>query len=159
MAGATRPSEDVILDQMSYIFSLDGSISENENAQLEEIKAQIEKVKDPRLSVSTPSKDLPLGISSGYWLALRGYYPPEVAKDLKQPILIIQGERDYQVTMEDFQGWKKTLSSRSNVAFKTYPKLNHLFIEGKGKSVPSEYQAAGHVAEIVIDDIAQWVKR
>jgi fermentation-respiration switch protein FrsA (DUF1100 family) len=159
MAGTTRPLEDVVLDQMSYIFSLDGAISENEKAQLEAIKTQIARVKDPKLSVSTPSKDLPLGIPSRYWLALRGYNPPEMAKDLKQPTLIIQGERDYQVTMEDFQGWKNALSSRSNVVYKTYPKLNHLFIEGDSKSVPSEYQVAGHVAEVIIDDIARWIKK
>ena len=77
---------------------------------------------------------------------------------LKQPMLILQGERDYQVTMEDFAGWKKNLSSKASVEFKTYPNLNHLFMEGEGKSTPHEYETAGHVAEIVINDIADWMK-
>jgi len=55
-------------------------------------------------------------------------------------MLILQGERDYQVTMDDFQGWKKYLSVRATVEFKTYPKLNHLFEEGDGKSTPQEYE-------------------
>ena len=74
-------------------------------------------------------------------------------------MLILQGERDYQVTMKDFEGWKKSLSSRKNAEFKTYAKLNHLFMEGKGKSTPAEYETAGHVAQIVIDDIANWIKK
>ena len=43
--------------------------------------------------------------------------------------------------------------------FKSYPKLNHFFIEGEGKSTPSEYDKVGHVAEYVIEDIAGWIKR
>jgi len=43
--------------------------------------------------------------------------------------------------------------------FKTYPKLDHLFIEGEGKSLPQEYEKPGHVAEEVIADLAGWIKR
>jgi hypothetical protein len=100
-----------------------------------------------------------LGVPAKYWLDLQGYNPPEVAKKLRQPILILQGKRDYQVTMDDFQGWKKALSSRKDVEFKVYPKLNHLFIEGEGKSTPVEYEKPGNVAKIVIDDIANWIKK
>ncbi len=159
MAGTSRPLEDVILDQMSYILSLDDTISESEKSQLSEITSQVARVKDPTLSAATASTDLPLGIPATYWLDLRGYNPPEVARSLKQPMLILQGERDYQVTMEDFAGWKKYLSSKPNVEFRSYPKLNHLFIEGEGKCKPQEYNVAGHVAEISIDDIAAWTKK
>jgi len=159
MAGTSRPVEDVILEQMSYIFSVDGTITEQEKAQLAQMKEQVARLKNPALSVTTPAKDLPFGVSPKYWLDLRGYKPSEMAKNLKQPILIVQGERDYQVTMEDFKGWKNSLSSRENIEFKTYPKLNHLFIEGEGKSTPDEYQKVGHVAETVVSDIATWVKK
>jgi alpha-beta hydrolase superfamily lysophospholipase len=73
-------------------------------------------------------------------------------------MLILQGERDYQVTMVDFQNWKAALSTRSDVQFKSYPDLYHLFISGTGKSTPQEYQKPGSVAAVVIDDIAAWVK-
>jgi fermentation-respiration switch protein FrsA (DUF1100 family) len=150
--------EDVILEQYLYIFALDGTFSDAEKKQLEEIEQQIARVKDPELSIATPASDLPLGISAKYWLDLRGYSPPEVAKDLQQPMLILQGGRDYQVTTEDFEGWKIALSSRENVEFKLHPTLNHLFIEGEGPSAPAEYEIAGHVAERVIDDMANWIK-
>ena len=71
---------------------------------------------------------------------------------------MLQGGRDYQVTEKDFEGWKKSLSLREDVEFKLYPRLNHLFIEGKGKSSPAEYSLAGHVAQPVIEDIAEWIK-
>lgn len=159
MAGTTRPLEDLILEQTSYIFSLDGVISEEENTQIEKLKQQVAKIKDIKLSDEVSPEELPLNLSAQYWLDLRGYNPAQTAKQLKQPMLILQGERDYQVTMEDFQIWKNSLSSRKNVQFKSYPKLNHLFIEGEGKITPNEYLTAGHVAEIMINDIANWIKK
>lgn len=74
-------------------------------------------------------------------------------------MLILQGGRDYQVTEADFDGWKKGLGSRADVTYKLYPDLNHQFVTGIGKSTPSEYEEPGHVAEIVVSDIAAWIKK
>lgn len=158
MAGTTRKLEDVVLDQYSYIFWLDGAISDEEKAELEKLEAQAARVKDPKLSGDVPAADLPLGLPAAYWLDLRGYDPPKLALELNCPMLILQGGRDYQVTMADYEGWKDALSDREGVTFKLYPKLNHLMIAGEGKSTPGDYAAAGHVAEVVVEDIAGWVK-
>lgn len=76
---------------------------------------------------------------------MRTYDAPAVAAKLKMPMLIPQGGRDYQVTAKDLAGWKSGLAARTNVTFKDYPKLNHLFIEGEGASYPDEYEEEGHV--------------
>jgi dienelactone hydrolase len=158
LAGTTRPLEDVMVEQFTYIFSLNGGPTDQQKEQLERIKKQVARVKDPKLSADTPAADLPLGVPAPYWLALRQYDPTATAAQLKRPILVLQGERDYQVTMADFDGWKKTLGTQRGARLKTYPKLNHLFIEGEGKATPAEYERAGHVAVDVVDDIADWVK-
>jgi dienelactone hydrolase len=158
LAGASRPLEDLVLEQLTYIFSLDGP-SDDQKAELEKIKKQVARVKDPKLTKDTPPEDLPLGAPAGYWLSLREARPTDIAPKLKQPMLILQGERDYQVTMDDFALWKKTLASRQNVQFKSYPNLNHLFMDGKGKAKPTDYEKVGHVAREVIDEIAAWVKK
>jgi uncharacterized protein len=160
LAGLCRPLEDTILDQFTYIYSLSGTLSAEQQQQLDELKEQVTRVKDPGLSLSTPASALPLGIPASYWLDLRGYYPEEIAKGLQQPMLILQAEEDYQVTMEDFQNWKSGLSTRSGVQFKSYPGLYHLFmpVEGGGKATPASYNVPGHVTEEVINDIAQWIK-
>ena len=157
LAGSTRPLEDIYLEQMSYVLSLDGDLSEDDRKKLGEIQRQVAQVKDLGLSESTPAGDLPLGVPAEYWLDLRGYDPPKLAKELDHPMLILQAERDYQVTMECFEGWKKELGSRRNVQMKVYPKLNHLFVEGEGPSTPSEYANGGNVAEEVVVDIAAWI--
>ena len=158
MAGTTRPLEDVILEQIEYITSLKEKLIESDKAGLESIKQAITKVKALKPADASSFDKTLIGAPPAYWLDLREYNPPESTKALKQPILILQGERDYQVTMVDFENWKTALSNRNNVEFKSYPKLNHLFIEGKGKITPAEYQNPGHVAENVIIDIAEWIK-
>ena len=157
MAGASRPLEDLILEQMKYIASLDDTITGEMKKQLEKLSQQVLRVKDKSLSLQTDPAELPPGVPPKYWLDLRGYAPAQSAARLNRPMLILQGERDYQVTMEDYREWKAFLSGKKNVQFKTYPKLNHLFVAGNGKSTPAEYQAAGHVADDVVNDIARWI--
>ena len=101
------------------------------------------------------------GAPASYWLDLRDYNPPAAAKSLGQPLLVLQGERDYQVTMaDDFAKWRDGLAGRAGVTFKTYPTLNHLFMAGAGAgpSVPAEYERAGHVPVEVVEDIATFVR-
>jgi uncharacterized protein len=158
LAGNTRPLEDVVLEQIAYILSLKGESGKEENDELEKTKKQVLRVKEPTLTPDTPGAELPLGAPAAYWLALRDYHPMEVVTRFHKPVLILQGERDYQVTMEDFEGWKKALADRQDVKLKSYPKLNHLFMEGEGKAKPAEYEKAGHLAQEVVDDIAKWIK-
>jgi len=155
LAGATRPLEDAILEQIQYIASLDKSAVPA--TTLNELPAQVNAVK--ALKPGDESKPPILGIPVAYWLDLQNYRPAELAKSLPVPMLILQGERDYQVTMVDFQNWKTALSNRSDVQFKSYPDLYHLFISGTGQSTPQEYQKPGNVAATVINDIAAWVKQ
>jgi dienelactone hydrolase len=158
LAGATRPLEDVIPEQLAYIFSLDGSVSPEEQKQIDQAKEQAAKVKS--LKPEDAGSTAPIfGVPVSYWLDLRGYDPAESAKALKQPMLILQGERDYQVTMEDFKRWDTALAGKRNVTLKSYPGLNHLFIAGTTRSTPLEYEQPGHVDERVLEDIASWIKK
>jgi uncharacterized protein len=159
MAGITRSLEDTILDQYTYLYSLSGTMTNQQKEELETLKAKVNKLKDPELSDNISSKDLPFGVPIAYWRDLQENKPLDVVKNISMPILILQGERDYQVLVtKDFEeGWKKALSSRKNVKFKLFPKLNHLFIAGEGKSTPQEYNIEGHVDVDVIKTIIDWI--
>jgi dienelactone hydrolase len=158
LAGATKPLDEVIVEQTIYLISLDGTISRAEQDYLDEQQRQAAAIK----KLTPADLDSPVILFGGppsYWLDLRGYNPPEAARPLKQRMLILQGERDYQVTMDDYARWKAALSSKPNVSFKSYPGLNHHFIAGTGQRGPTEYDVAGHAAENVVTDIANWIKR
>jgi dienelactone hydrolase len=154
MAGATRPLEDLMVEQTRYLLSLNPSAQAQ--ATLNELLADVAKVKKLTAADASSSASI-LHAPPGYWLDLREHDPLTAARTLRQPLLILQGGRDYQVTDADFAGWKKALASRPSVTFKLYPDLNHLFMPGEGKSKPAEYMSPGHVAEPVVTDIAAWI--
>ena len=153
----SRPLEDVMVEQARYVLSLKEKPSAEEKASLAEFESTAAKVK--KLTAADASSSALLkGAPPAYWLDLRQHDPLAIAKGLKQPLLILQGGRDYQTGQVDFDRWKEALRAQSRVTFKLYPKLNHLFIAGEGKSTPEEYLQPGHVAEPVVADVAEWIR-
>ncbi len=153
LAGSTRDLLDLMLEQMEYIVSLDGSVDEAEAEQLEETRRLVEKVR----SLDINDGEVVLGASRAYWADIMAYDPVATARKLSLPMLILQGGRDYQVTVDDFDGWRRGLAGRENVTLTLYPDLNHLFMPGTGKSTPAEYSQPGNVSQEVVEDIAAWV--
>lgn len=158
MAGAVRPLEQSIVDQLQYLADADGVISDAEKRALDNSQQLREAV--GKLTAADAKSTVGLGgAPASYWLDLKGYDPAALAATLKQRLLILQGARDYQVTVADFEHWKTTLAKHPNAEFKLYPTLNHMFLAGQGKSLPPEYSIPGHVPVQVIEDIAAWIKK
>jgi hypothetical protein len=155
LAGEARAFEDVTLDQFEYFLSLPGGDTPEARKQLEETRKAVAAIKalQPGHEEGPPIFEA----WPHYWVDLRAYSPIAQAAKSARPLLILQGERDYQVTMKDFRIWQAALGGRANVTLKSYPALNHLFIAGQGKSTPAEYAAPGHVSAEAIDDVARWV--
>jgi alpha-beta hydrolase superfamily lysophospholipase len=159
MAGSVRSLEDLIVEQVRYEASLAGPMTPQIQKVIDDTEAMANEFRNPDLKPGTTLHMLGSPLPSSYVLDLRAYHPTDTAKSLTIPMLILQGERDYQVTMTDFNLWKQALSSHSNVTFKSYPGLNHLFEPGTGPSKPMEYQTLGHVQKDVIEDIAGWCRK
>ena len=157
MAGATRPLEDMMVEQTRYVLESDGSLSAQDQLQMSQLQQQVDAVK--ALTGQSSSNDAILGAPVSYWIDLKDYRPADLARGLAIPLLIVQGERDYQVTLQDFQNWQDALAGQANVTLKSYPGLNHLFISGDGKSTPIEYQTPGNVAPAIIQDLANWIQQ
>lgn len=156
LAAAARPLEDLYLEQSRYQVSVDGVVSADEKKALADIERQVAAVKQ-LTAQSRPSSRL-LDIPVSCWLELQGFDPARSARDLPRPLLILQGEKDCQVSYAaDFAVWRRELSGRQDVEFISYPNLNHLFMKTEGVSTGAEYFAPGKVAEAVIEDIAEWV--
>jgi uncharacterized protein len=155
MAGAARPIEDVAFGQTNYVAHLKGDPGAGEQARLDQLKADAEKVR--KLDPKANNPPIMLGLPTQWWLNVKGYDPAAEAKRLGIPMLILQGERDFQVTMQDFALWKAALGGSDTATFHSYPALNDLFISGKGAGSPAEYHNVGNVAPEVLEDIASWV--
>ncbi|MED1558732.1 DUF3887 domain-containing protein [Bacillus paramycoides] len=155
MGGPARTIQDVVLDQFEYLFSI-GAMKPEE---YKFYKSQFELLNDPNFSSQNPPKDFYLG-SPLFWDSIRKIKAAEMSKEQKTPLLIIQGERDYQVQSKiEIPLWKEQLKERDNVDYRLYPKLNHFFTEGDGElSKPDEYYSPANIPEYVINDIAAWVQ-
>jgi len=75
----------------------------------------------------------------------------------KRPCCSCRAGRDYQVTPDDLENWKKALGSRPDVEFRLYPKLNHMSSRVKGRSFRSSTCRSTQRRPEVIEDIAAFV--
>jgi hypothetical protein len=154
MAGGTLPLQWATVNQLRYLASLNPTTA----PAIDAIVKQAEMVDSPDLSPSTPDSELPFGAPAPYWLDLRTYDPAGTAAGLGKPMLIVQGGRDYQVTVaDDLAGWRAALADRPDVTIRVYDADNHLFFTGTGPSTPAEYEPAQHVDPAVVADIADWL--
>jgi len=144
LASNARPLEDVLVEQAASM-----NLTPQDVANLKSAAAKVKKL-------DTADEDQPnvLGLPVAYWVDLKGYDPVAEAKKLGIPVMVLQGERDFQVSMKDFNTWKS-----GGFTAKSYPALNHLFVAGEGKSTDAEYRKPGHVAPEVIDQIASFVTK
>ena len=130
----------------------------SDTTMTEAMKASLRQQQKDAVKTVLAGGDLPGQKFPAWGREYFAYDPLPTIRKVKQPLLILQGERDYQVTMAgDFEEWKAALGSKAGVTFRTYPALNHLFLAGAGKSVPAEYDTPGHVPVEVISDIAAWI--
>ena len=84
---------------------------------------------------------------------------PAIAK-VRQPILILQGEIDRQVTAEQAQMIEKGARAAGNnqVTVRVFPGLNHLFLPAK-TGAPSEYTSlsTATIGDDVIKQLTDWL--
>jgi dienelactone hydrolase len=156
LAGDAQPMQLAAIRVARYLAALTpGPAAED---ALEAITRQAAMVDSPDLAPATPASELPFGLSGSYWLDLRGYDPVSTAGILNRPMLILQGGRDYQVTVEDdLSRWKAGVGHHADVTIRIYDADNHLFFPGVGPSTPAEYEPAQHLDPAVVADIAAWL--
>lgn len=162
MAAAAQPFGPELLRQVTYLASLPGVIGKGAEAELAETKEAAQEVEYPDLATESPTAAMaPIlgGTEPVYWKDLAAYNEVATARDITQPLLFLQGDRDYQVTLSnDLDLWLKGLVGRHHVTVDRFKKADHLFIAGTGPPSPADYDTPRHVLPAVIDAIARWVK-
>jgi hypothetical protein len=158
LAGGAEPIHWAAVSQFRYLASLDPSTAAASQQIIDNVTRQAEAVDNLDPSTPTPAADLPFGTPAAYWLSLRGYDPTAEAAKVGRPMLVLQGARDYQVTVaDDLSRWQAALSGRPDVTVHVYDADNHFFFAGHGPSTPAEMEPAQHADPAVVTDIAAWV--
>ena len=155
-----RRLEDLIDYQMKYLTGFDDLITDEEEQIIIENTARARNIRNGDFTDSTSSENLLAYWPGTFWQGISDYDPVATLKlNAETPFLILQGEKDYQITMEDYAIWKAEVGDKKNVKMQSFLGLTHLFTPTDAeRGSPQDYFAPNNVDEGVIDVIAEWVK-
>ena len=154
MAASPRPLDVLMREQYDFLYSLMPEITAEQQAEKDAMFADLDKLQD--LDALTED-DMVAGVYSAYWKWLADYDILQAAKDISLPVLLLQGEEDYQVTLEDFGIWKDALSEKENWRMISYPGLTHVFTAGRKTEGAEVYTRSDKMDAQVIQDIADFI--
>lgn len=155
LAGPARKLEDILVSQYNHLLG-SGGITKEEAAIIREVEKGAKLIKSNKYKDDVPPGKMLAYYGGAGWKYLNNYDQVETAKGLSCKILVIQGRRDYQVTMDDYQVWYKEFFNRADFYVND---SNHLLVHGEGPSTPQEYEVPGHVEKGVIDHIVKWINK
>lgn len=155
MAASNEPIQEMVIDQYTYLAGRDDEVTADEQTAIDQMAAIAQQLKAPE---TLDPKQPILGAYPAYWIDLNAYRPLEEVIQHTVPKLFLQGERDYQVPVNQFETWKETIGA-ANAEFALFDGLNHLMMPGEGAPNPDEYMFPNHVDDRVIDTIADFIDR
>ena len=154
MAASPRPLDVLMREQYEFLYSLLPEVTEEQQAEKDALFADLDRLQDLD---SLTEDDTVAGVYSSYWKWLADYDILQAADEITEPVLLLQGEEDYQVTTVDFDIWKEAVGAKENWKLISYPGLTHIFMIGRKSEGSAAYSRDGKVDAQVIGDIARFV--
>ena len=155
LAAPARSFSTLLAEQLDYIAAVNPDAMDSPTiAYLQGLAGQFAQV------AAGASYEESFGEWAAYMQSLETLDAIAEAKAVAAPLLLLQGERDYQVTMADFDRWRAAFASESRASLLAYPALNHMFMaagDPSRLSIPQDYAQPAFVDAAVIDDIADWI--
>lgn len=162
MGGSPRNFEEILIDQNNNVLNSSNKLLKMiAKKQIAASSSKFDNIYN--LSNEEAKSTTVLGkYVKAYYFKEMGEHPTvNYLNDLDKPVFILQGDKDFHISVEkDFGGYKNLLGDLPNVTFKLYPNLNHLFmpsIYGELRKAKKEYKVVQHVDEEVINDISNWI--
>ncbi|MBS0217197.1 MAG: alpha/beta fold hydrolase [Proteobacteria bacterium] len=154
LSGPSRKLVDIIPYQQRYMAKLQGKSDDPQTlAAVAKAEADIAAIRGNARPDATA-----LGMRVDYWRSVDAVDPVADNKALRVPVLLLHGDRDFQVPMEDWTTLQRAFGNNKRFAMKLYPSLNHMGIAGTGTPSVAEYAQPGHVDSGLIADVATWIK-
>ena len=144
LAPPGRPPWELIVSQMRF--------AKAPQAQIADVERKIGLIKQGKLG-----DERLFGSPQSYWLDWASRDGVSMAKKFGRPVLVMRGDRDFQVEDVDLDTWRKGLDGVPYTEVVSMPKLNHLFMAGEGEPNAAEYNVAKHADPSVIDKLSAFV--
>lgn len=153
-AAASRSMLDLIPEQMERLGVLQGADPATQEGGLETINELIARI---RAGEPAPDAVPILGVQAAYLRDADALDPVAEARTIGQPLLVLHGGGDIQVTDADRQAWIAAFDDDPRVTLKQYPGLGHLGIAADPDAPLASYTTPGKVEDALIEDIAAWI--
>lgn len=162
MAGTPRKLEEVLIEQNEELLStMKGLLRKLVEKQMQKLINTFDGMYD-LTDEEAKQKKVGGGTTLYYFKEMGEHATSNYLTDLHKPVLIMQGEKDFQVSVEkDFEAYRALLKDKKNVTFRLYESLNHAFVPSVYGSIAKarkEYRVAQHIGEDVISDLANWIQ-
>jgi len=163
-AGSPRFLLDIMKDQQAAV--IETMEDENKKTTARETNRRFIENVERGLTLSIEeAKNITIenmgGTSAYYFKDLYENPASKFIENITAPFLVMHAADDIQVyTDKDFGLYKELLSGRSNVTFKLYGGLNHLFMPSTGRDITKildEYRIPSNIDRRVLSDIAEWI--
>ncbi|MBR4409756.1 MAG: alpha/beta fold hydrolase [Firmicutes bacterium] len=161
MAGTPRTLDEVMMGQnedvLRKVKGLTRWIAKKQVVKLEKLFAPMYETSDEEAKTVKVGG----GTTLYYFKELAAHPAADYLLADTKPVLIMQGDKDFQVSVEkDFNAYKTLLKDRPNVTYRLYEGLNHAFVPAISDNimkVKQEYGTERHIGEEVIGDLASWI--
>ncbi len=150
MAAPVSDLKTIMEEQFQYLSNFS-----DDKTYFDEALEELKRLENIEILKET---DVIMGMGAAYWKDILSYEPLIEANTIDEPILVLQGEEDYQVTMSEYMLWKDEFEEKSNWSFISYEGLSHLMMPGDISENPNQYYTIkNNVDKRVSDDIAEFL--
>lgn len=153
MAGVAKRGADVSIEQQDDMLRNDTTLTDA-------MKATMREKQKEAVAAILAGKDMPGQPINAWMREYMAYDPLPAVRKMKQPLLILQGERDRQVYQEHATLIANAARSAGNsrVTMKVFPTLNHLFLPSKtGAFAEYTHLETQTVPTDVLDTLSSWI--
>ena len=163
LAGTPRRLEEVLVEQNNEALAgMKGLLRRLVEKQIGKLNHSFDGLYEMS-DEEAKSKKMGGGVTLYYFKEMGEPTVESYLKSTEKPILVMQGERDFQVKADtDFRMYKEILADHPDATFILYENLNHAFVPsvyGSLLKAKQEYAKEQHIGENVISDIARWIWR
>jgi alpha-beta hydrolase superfamily lysophospholipase len=156
LAGPAKRGDAILEYQLNL--GLEGDDTLNEEAKAKKRAENHEMLR--KLAEGAPAPEAPAQLRGAWMKYFLSYDPLPTIRKTRQPILILQGELDHQVTADQAEMLDRAAREAGNkdVTKRVYAGLNHLFLPAK-TGAASEYSSlsATAIGDDVMNLLGDWL--
>jgi predicted alpha/beta-hydrolase family hydrolase len=154
MAAPGRPPDQFVPEQLAARLKMKDTAQSRIDMEVAALKNQFAAIR----SGAMPDSIMVLGLPASYWRSLMARDHIAALHNVKVPLLVLQGNRDAQVTRQDYDMVTAAVPP-DKLETDYFTGLNHIFIPAPEGANGSEMAIGARVADQVINRISTWIQK